>query len=120
MAKSIKLEDIQNVTKEFYQMCSDVSIKQRELDQMLTAIEKNSEDFRRGKISRELFRYNESKMKKECAKIIKDINSCVDRGGSMIVKIGKEIETQRVTSGKKKRGSAANIKKIVQAQPAGS
>ncbi len=48
MAKIIKLEDIQRNTKKFYEVCSDISVLQKELDQMLTAIEKNSIDFERG------------------------------------------------------------------------
>ena len=32
---------------------------------MLTAIEKNSKDFEKGKISKETFKYNDNRMKKE-------------------------------------------------------
>jgi hypothetical protein len=116
MAKSINIEDVQNSTKELYEMCSDITILQKELDQMLVAIGKNSSDYAAGKISRDLYKYNESKMKKECAKAIKGINSHVDKSCSIIAKIGKEIESQRVKDRKPRKKGASDVKSIVNSQ----
>ncbi len=110
MAKIIKLENVQKNTKKFYEICSDISVLQRELDQMLTAIEKNSVDFEKGKISRELFKYNDDRMKKESAKIIKKINSFADLGIALINKVNKEIASQK-TETKEKQGKK-KIKEI--------
>ena len=110
MAKIIKLENIQSDTKKFYEICSDISVLQKELDQMLTAIERNSLDFEKGKISRELFKYNDDRMKKESAKIIKKINSFADLGISFINKINKEVASQK-TEIKTKKKRIKEIKK---------
>jgi hypothetical protein len=116
MAKSIKIQNVQDSTKELYEMCSDIIILQKELDQMLVAIAKNSKDYAAGKISKDLFRYNEGKMKKECARAIRQINSHVDKSSSMINKIGKEIESQRVVERKPRKKGISEIKKEMNAQ----
>jgi len=113
MAKIIKLDDIQKNTKKFYEVCSDISVLQKELDQMLIAIERNSIDFERGKISRESFKYNDDRMKKESAKIIKKINSFADLGIGLINKINREVATQKTeTKEKKRKSKRKKIKKI--------
>ena len=103
MTKIIKLEEIQKSTKKIYENCSDIGILQRELEEMLNAIEKNSMDFEKGKISKDLFKYNEERMKKESAKIIKKINEMVDQGISLINKINKEVEFQKIETEEKKK-----------------
>jgi len=108
MARIINLESIQENTKKFYETCSDISVFQRELDQMLTAIEKNSLDFEKGKISKDLFKYNDDKMKKESAKIIKKINDLVGFGISLINKIDKEVEKQKT----EEKGRIKKIREI--------
>ena len=103
MAKIINLGEIQENTKKFYEICSDIGILQRELDEMLIAIEKNSADFEKGKISKDLFKYNEDRMKKESAKMIKKINDSIEMATSLINKINKEIESQKVIEEEKKK-----------------
>jgi hypothetical protein len=110
MAKIINLEEIQENTKKFYEICSDISILQRELDEMLVAIEKNSADFGKGKISKDLFKYNEDRMKKESAKMIKKINDSIEITTSLINKINKEIESQKVVTEEKKKDRISEIK----------
>ena len=110
MAKIIDLGEIQENTKKFYEICSDISILQRELDEMLVAIEKNSADFGKGKISKDLFNYNEERMKKESAKMIKKINDSIEITTSLINKINKEIESQKVVTEEKKRDRISEIK----------
>jgi hypothetical protein len=114
MAKTIKIEEVQNSTKEIYELCSEISILQKELDQMLMAIEKNSRDYAAGKISKDLFKYNDGKMKKECAKNIKAINSFVGKSSSMILRMGKDIESQKIVQRKPRKKSLNDIKKITQ------
>lgn len=110
MAKIINLGEIQENTKKFYEICSDISILQRELDEMLIAIEKNSADFGKGKISKDLFNYNEDRMKKESAKMIKKINDSIEITTSLINKINKEIESQKILTEEKKRDRISEIK----------
>jgi len=110
MAKIINLEEIQENTKKFYEICSDISMLQRELDEMLVAIEKNSADFGKGKISKDMFNYNEDRMKKESAKMIKKINDSVEITTSLINKINKEIVSQKVVTEEKKRDRISEIK----------
>ena len=110
MAKIINLENVQENTKKFYEICSDISILQRELDEMLVAIEKNSADFGKGKISKDLFKYNEERMKKESAKMIKKINDSIEITTSLINKINKEIESQKVVTEEKKKDRISEIK----------
>ena len=111
MVKLINLEEIEKKTKKFYEICSDISISQKELDEMLVAIEKNSMEFEKGKISKDLFKYNEEKMKKDSAKIIKGINDFIVSGDSLINKINKEIETQKIDI-TEKRDRIKEIKKL--------
>lgn len=113
MEKIIKLEDIQKNTKKIYEICSDISILQREIEEMLVSIEKNSADFQKGRISRDLFKYNDDKMKRQSAGIIKKINSLIDTGVSLIGKIDKEVEIQRIETKKKKRSKISEIKKKI-------
>jgi hypothetical protein len=110
MAKIINLEDVQKTTKKFYEICSDISILQRELDEMLIAIEKNSADFQKGKISKDLFKYNEERMKKESAKMIKKINDSIDVTTSLMNRVNKEIESQKVIEKDKKKDRISEIK----------
>jgi DNA-binding transcriptional regulator GbsR (MarR family) len=110
MAKIINLEEIQENTKKFYEICSDISILQRELDEMLIAIEKNSADFGKGKISKDLFTYNEDRMKKESAKMIKKINDSIEITTSLMNRVNKEIESQKVVTEEKKRDRISEIK----------
>ena len=111
MPRLIKLDEIQKNTKKFYETCSDISILQRELDEMLVAIEKNAADFGKGKISKDIFTYNEERMKKESATMIKKINNLVETGVSLIDKVNKEVETQKVEVGEKKKDRIKEIKK---------
>ena len=110
MAKLIKLEEVQRNTKKFYEVCSDISVLQKELDQMLTAIEKNSIDFGRGKISRDLFKYNDDKMKRESAAMIKKINKLVESGVSLVSKVNREVAKQKTEP--KERRKRKKIKEI--------
>jgi hypothetical protein len=110
MAKIINLEDIQKNTKKFYEICSDIGILQRELDEMLVAIEKNSADFGKGKISKDMFNYNEDRMKKESAKMIKKINDSIEITTSLMNKVNKEIESQKVVTEEKKKDRISEIK----------
>jgi hypothetical protein len=77
---------------------------------MLSAIEKNSTDFEKGKISKDFFKHNEIKMKKESAKIIKNINKLVDKANSLILRIDRDIESQKITE--KKKGKKSRLSEI--------
>jgi DNA-binding transcriptional regulator GbsR (MarR family) len=117
MAKIIDLGEIQKNTKKFYEICSDIGILQRELDEMLVAIEKNSADFQKGRISKDLFKYNEDRMKKESAQMIKKINDSIEVTTSLMNKVNKEIESQKVVTEEKKKDRIGEIKKMKKSKP---
>lgn len=113
MTKIIKLDSIQKNTKKFYELCSDISILQKELEDMLASIEKNSKDFENGKISKDLFKYNDNRMKRESAKAIKKINNSVNLGMSVFGNIAKEVDSQRMEGKVKKKSKTVDVKKKI-------
>jgi hypothetical protein len=94
--KSINLEKIQQSTKRIYEMSSEISLLQEELEDMLTTINQNFMDFKRGKISREFFKANEKKLKTKSLRIIKRINTLVDDSSKHIDNIIKEVQKQAI------------------------
>jgi len=110
MEKLIELELIQNNTRRFYEACSDITVLQKELEQLLTEIEKNSIDFEKGKIPKGLFEYNENKLKREAAKVIKRINNLIDLGVSLINRINKEFTSQKIET--KEKSKKKKVKKV--------
>ncbi len=75
-----------------------------------------------GKISKDLFKYNDDRMKKESAKIIKKINNFADLGIDLINKINKEIKSQKTGIKKKSKkikieNGGKKIKKVSKKKP---
>jgi hypothetical protein len=117
--RAIKIDAIEKSTKDFYETCSEISVLQKQLEQMLCAIEKNSKDFQRGNISKNLFTYNERKLKNDSAVIIRKINSLVKHSEIFIGKITREVESQKTNPKKfSKKKKITEIKKIVKAETA--
>jgi Na+/phosphate symporter len=94
--RKINLEQIQKNTKEIHEISSQISLLQEELEDSLTAIDRNSLDYQKGKISKEVFESNEKKIKIESAKKIKRIGELITNGLKLLEKIKKEIQAQKL------------------------
>ena len=66
--KMINLRQIENDTRRIYEDCFELSLLEEQLEDMLTALDKNNIEFERGKISRTAFKANERKLKKNSVK----------------------------------------------------
>jgi hypothetical protein len=117
--RSINIESIQKNAKDFYETCTEISVLQKQLEQMLCAIEKNSKEFQKGNISKNLFSYNEKKLKNDSAVIIRKVNSLVKHSEFFIAKISREVESQKTAPRKfSKKKKISEIKNIVKKEDA--
>jgi len=94
--KPINVERIQQSTKKIYEMSSEISFLQEELDDMLSVINKNFMDYKKGKISHDFFRSNEKKLKTKSVSIISKINRLVEDSSRHNDKIVEEIKKQLI------------------------
>jgi ribosomal protein L18E len=94
--KKINLEKIQEKTKRIYGISSEISLLQEELENLITAIDKNSSEYQRGNISRDIFETNEKKLKKRSAMKIRKINKLVEEGIKLLEKMENELTSQKV------------------------
>jgi len=90
----INLKQIENDTRRIYEDSFELSLLQEQLEDMLTAIDKNNIEFDRGKISRTAFKANESKLKKNSVRIIKTVKGLVKNNMILIGNIEEEIQIQ--------------------------
>lgn len=95
-SRKIKLDIVQLSTKKIYEMSSEISLLQEELDDMLSVINQNVLDFKRGKISEVFFKSNEKKLKERSLRLMKTINKLVDDSSKHTDKISKEVKNQKV------------------------
>jgi len=94
--KKLDLISTQKNAKIFQEISSDIKLAQKRLDDMLAAIDSNTMEYNNGKISKELFEENDTKLRKDSAKIVKKINSSVDTGMKLLGKIIKQMEMQSI------------------------
>lgn len=101
----IKLEKIRGYTRKIYENSSDVKVLQEELEDMLSAIDKNNIEYNKGKISKEVFEDNKKNFKNQSLVIIKKLNKTVDVSINCIKLIGNEVLLQKkeVDNGGNKR-----------------
>ena len=92
--KAINLERVQQSTKKIYEMSSEISFLQEELDDMLSVINRNFMDYKKGKISNDFFKSNERKLKEKSVRIINKINRLVGDSSKHIDKVVEEIKKQ--------------------------
>jgi hypothetical protein len=99
MMRMINLEKLRLLNKKVYEDCSDIKVKQEELDTMLSAIDALNQKYGMGKISKELFSSDEKKLKRESFNLIK----LIDRKIAATIKnadaISQEIESQKIRKG---------------------
>lgn len=93
--KKIELNKIQELTKKIFEVSSEISLVQEELENLLSLIDKNSTEYQKGKISKEMFESNEKRLKKESALRIKKINNLVSEALKFLKIIEKEIKSQK-------------------------
>ncbi|MEM5879069.1 MAG: hypothetical protein QXU74_01070 [Candidatus Aenigmatarchaeota archaeon] len=97
MSKAVKKLDLvllQDRVKAFQEISSDIKITQEQLEDMLSVIDSNTVDFNKGKISKEVFQENDSKLRRESKNLIKKINSSVDAGIGIMDSIIKQARDQ--------------------------
>jgi ribosome-binding ATPase YchF (GTP1/OBG family) len=112
MIRMINLKQIENDTRRIYEDCFELSLLEEQLEDMLTALDKNNIEFERGKISRTAFKANESKLKKNSVKIIKTIKELINSNMILIGNIEEDIENQGGRRIKKK--IMKKIKKVTE------
>lgn len=110
----INLKQIENDTKRIYDESFELSLLQEQLEDMLTAIDKNNIEFEDGRISKTAFKTNENKLKKNSVKLIKNIKSLIETNLILLGGIEEEIKNQSGEKDKKKSRKAI-IKKIEKA-----
>ena len=93
--KKINLEQMQEASRRIFEISSEIHLLQDELENLLSLIDKNSLEYQKGKISREVFESNEKRLKKESALRIKKINQLVKEGLELLKKAEKEIKAQK-------------------------
>ena len=99
MIKLINLEKLRNLNRKIYENCSEIMIGQEELENMLSAIDRVGVKYSGGRISKETFSSDSTKLKKESLKIIKKINRVVASSLRLVDSINKEISSQKIKKG---------------------
>ena len=94
--RKIELRKIQECATKIFELSSVISLLQEELENLLSLIDKNSLEYQKGRISKEMFESNEKRLKRESAYRIKKINKSIGEALGYLKEIEKEIKLQRV------------------------
>jgi hypothetical protein len=106
----MKIEQIFEDSKRIYEAASEIKMLQGDLENMLSAIEKNAVDFQKGRIPKEFFDPTEEKLKKESAMLIKRLNTLVDGGMVLVGKIRSEVRLYEPVKKAKEKANVNNQK----------
>lgn len=102
----IDLKRIDDMARKIFENSFEVSLLQDELESMLNAIYRNNVEFEKGKLSRNAFKANETKMKKRSVEIIKSTKGLIKSNMDLLVNIKSDVEKQdcktAITTKKKK------------------
>ena len=98
MKKVVGMKKIINIVNKIYEDISNIKILQDELEELLSAIDKINLDYKRGKISKEIFVKDEKKFKRECVKLIKTINSFISSDLKNLSQIENELAPKKLTT----------------------
>jgi len=98
----INLKKVEDCAKKIYEGSFELSLLQQELEYMLNAIDKNNIEFEKGKISRNAFKSNESRLKKKSIEIINNIKVLIKSNMDFLGIIKRDVENQRLVKSKKK------------------
>ena len=96
----INLKKVEDCVKKVYEGSFELSLLQQELENMLNAIDRNNMEFKKGKISRNAFKSNESKLKKKSIDIINNIKSLIKSNTEYLATIKRDVERQETKKGK--------------------
>ena len=99
----ISLKKVEDCAKKIYEGSFELSLLQQELENMLNAIDRNNMEFEKGKISRNAFKSNESKLKKNSVDIIKNIKVLIKTNLDFLTSIRNDVEKQIKTKPKKSK-----------------
>jgi hypothetical protein len=99
MLKLINLDKLRSLSKRIYENCSEISLSQDELEDMLTAIDKLGIKYDKGSLSKDAFVYNDRRLRRDTLTAIKSINSSVALSLKLVDSINKEIGLQRIKKG---------------------
>ena len=111
----INIKQIEKDTRRIYEECFELSLLEEQLEDMLTALDKNNIEFERGKLSRTAFKANESKLKKSSVSVIKNIKEIINSSTILIGNIEEEVQSQGVKRTRKKSKKLMNkIKKVTE------
>lgn len=102
MENIINLKKIIKVINKIYEDVTDIKILQDELEDLLNAIDKTNLEYKRGKISKEIFDRDSKKFKGESVKIIKNINDAVSSNLDGLNLIENEVNPKKLTKDTKK------------------
>lgn len=94
--KKINLQRVEQSTRRIYEMSTEIAFLQEELDDMLSVINKNFMDFKRGRLARQLYKANEKKLKAKSLTMIKKINRFVDSSLNHMDGIDREVSKQKM------------------------
>jgi hypothetical protein len=106
----VRIDQIFEDSKKIYEVTSEIKMLQGDLENMLSAIEKNAIDYQKGTIPRDFFAPTEEKLKKESAALIKKINSLVDAGMGLAGRINAEAKNYEVEKRVKEKQNGGNQK----------
>ncbi|MFH0929003.1 MAG: hypothetical protein V1818_01450 [Candidatus Aenigmatarchaeota archaeon] len=90
----IDLKNIDEMVRKIFENSFEISLLQDELESMLNAIYRNSAEFERGKLSRNAFKTNETKMKRRSVGIIKSVKGLIKTNIDLLVNMKSDIEKQ--------------------------
>lgn len=107
----ISLKKVEDCSRKIYEGSFELSLLQQELENMLNAIDRNNMEFEKGKISRNAFKSNESKLKKNSIEIIKNIKVLIKSNLDLLKSIRNDVEKQTTTKPKSKGKKNADSKK---------
>lgn len=99
----VNVEQIFEDGKKIYEISSDVKMLQEDLENMITAIEKNALDYQKKEIPKEFFEPTDEKLKKESAILIKKINTMIENSLHLTGKIKNEIQIHRIAKRSKQK-----------------
>ena len=108
----INLRQIENDTRKIYENSFELSLLEEQLEDMLTAIDKNNMEFERGNISKTAFKSNETKLKKNSVKLIKSIKEIISNNLNLLKSIEDDVENQATERGQKRAKKRKMLKQI--------
>lgn len=106
----INLKKIEENSRKIFENSFELSLLQEELENMLNALYRNGRELEKGKISKNAFKSNETKLKKNSVVIIKNIKDLIKTNMNLLASMKKEVEGQDLKKKKSKPKKSKEIK----------